>query len=71
MACNITEIVGARWWSPSKTCAPYLADLPQSERAMWDLKSEAEVALARKLKIINLRTFLTEDNNPIWDNWWH
>ena len=71
MACNPTGEMGARWRAPSDTHAPYPANLPKSEQATWDLKSEAEVDLARKLEIINNQCFLTEESDPIWDNWWH
>ena len=69
MVCNPTGKMGARWRAPSNTRAPYPQDHPTSKRALWDLKSEAEVALARKVKIINMRLFLIENSDTIWDNW--
>ena len=70
MACNPTGRMRARWRALSKNHAPYPANLPQNKRATWDLKSEAEVTLARKLKILNKAPFLTETIDNVWDNWW-
>ena len=37
---------------------------------MWDLKSEAEVILARKLKGINEEGSTSLRQWNIWDKWW-
>ena len=60
----------AQWRAPYKTHTPYPANLPPDERAAWDMESEAEVNLARKLKIINKSAYLTEKIDNVWDDWW-
>ena len=51
----------AKWRAPSDTRAPYSPNFPISERATWDMKSEAEVALAIAVKeMTDGRVFATE-----------
>ena len=72
-ACNPTGIMIEKWRAPSDTHAPYTPNFPVGERATWDFKSEAEVALAHKVKMMNEeKCFLTEEPTPLgkWDNWW-
>ena len=52
-ACNPTGIMVETWRAPSEHRAPYPPRLPVEERAIWDLKLEAEVKLAQKVKKIN------------------
>ena len=71
MVCNPTSRMPAPWQAPSKTCTPYPEDLPISERAIWDAKSEAEVALATKLKIMDKNIIvLAMDAGNTWEKWW-
>ena len=70
MECNPTGKMPWYWRASSKTRAPYPDDLPISERALWDLKSNAEVTLARKLKRINKDVFIPRDGSSVWEKWW-
>ena len=73
VACNPTGIMIEKWRAPSDTRAPYPPNLPIGEHTTWDLKSEAEVALAHMVKIVNeVECVPTEALTPLgnWDNWW-
>ena len=71
MVCNPTGRITAPWRAPSNTHAPYPEDLPVSERAIWDVKSEAKVELATKLRALN-RAFIwtVRDDGGLWEKWW-
>ena len=62
------------WRAPSEHRAPYPPHLPMEERAIWDLKSDAEVKLAQKVKKINEEEpcFCMDglDDLGHWSKWW-
>ena len=71
MACNPTGRMSVPWRAPSETRAPYPEDPPINERAIWDAKSEAEVALATKLKKMNKNIIMpARDAGNNWGKWW-
>ena len=56
----------AKWRAPSNTRAPYPPNLPISECAMWDMKSEAEIKLAIAVKeMTEGRVFATDYIPPL------
>ena len=73
-ACNPIGIMAETRRAPSEHRAPYPPHLPVEERAIWDLKSEAEVKLAQKVKKINEEDFFScmdgLDDLGHWDEWW-
>jgi hypothetical protein len=71
--CNPTGIMVGEWRAPSEHRAPYPPRLPVEERAIWDLKSEAEVMLAHKVKTLNETTNYglgPRDDQGHWTEWW-
>ena len=68
VALNPTGRMLAEWRAPRETRAPYPDDLPISERTTWDLKSEAEVNLAKKIRTLNKN--FTPARCQLWDAWW-
>ena len=73
-ACNPTGIMAETWMAPSEHRAPYPPRFPVEERAIWDLKSEAEVKLAQKAKKMNEEAPCLGmdglDELGYWSEWW-
>ena len=73
-SCNPTGIMAMTWRAPSEHREPYPPLLPMEERAIWDLKSDAEVKLAQKVKKINEEEpcFCMDgiDEPGHWSEWW-